>query len=322
MLRAHMQERWRQAGLADAKSMPVPYVHTGVAAVTHALRVAVGLESLMAGEREIAGQWNRAVTLARGQGLASSLLNTLQTTVGRTVRKVQRLTQFRHPSRGVLGLALTVAEAAASRSGHTPKAVVAGMGDIGRKTAQLLQANGWQVVRVNRTVTQHPEWRPWPEWLPLAREADVLVVATASGEPTVDLRGHAWTTLVIDLGVPAQVRHDAGQPVQGIDALLRAPATLPPVADTGAAHELVQAGVAEFLVACGKREQAGLLRVAHDAYDRAAYQVLPGLLETELPELEPDRRTKLHATLRDLLREVSREIVQEVATQARRAERR
>jgi glutamyl-tRNA reductase len=321
MLRAVMQERWQQAGMV-ATTLPVPYVRTGAAAVAHVLRVAVGLESLVVGEREIAGQWNRAVAQARGQGLAAPLLNALQTTVGRTVRKVQRLTHFRHPSRGVHGLALAAAETVPPRLGRKRMAVVAGMGEIGRKTAQLLQNQGWQVVRVNRTAGRATDWSPWSELLTKAAQADVLVVASAGRAPTVDLRGHHVRALVVDLGAPAQVVADPEQPVWGLDELLRLPLALPPEADVTAARELVEAGVAEFLVECGKREQAELLRAAHDAYDRAAYQQLPQLLERELADLEPERRHKLYLGLRELLRDVSRQVVQQVASSARDAVRR
>lgn len=321
MLRAVMQERWQAAGLAGS-SLPVPYVRTGPAAVGHVLRVAVGLESLVVGEREIAGQWNRAVASARAEGLAAPLLNALQTTVGRTVRKVQRLTHFRHPSRGVHGLALAAAETLPPRPGHKRTAVVAGMGDIGRKTAQLLQSHGWQVIRVNRTPGRHADWQPWTTLVAHAARADVLVVATAARTPTVDLRGKVAPRLVVDLGAPAQVVAAPGQQVWGLDELLRLPMALPPDEDVRAARELVEAGVAEFQVECGKREQADLLRAAHDAYDHAAYHRLPRLLESELTELDPERRHKLYLSLRDLLRDVSRQVVQQVATSARDAVRR
>ena len=97
---------------------------------------------------------------------------------------------------------------------------------------------------------------------------------------------------------------------------------LPPDEDVRAARALVEAGVAEFQVECGKRGQADLLRAAHDAYDHAAYQRLPQLLEDELAEMDPERRHKLYLSLRELLRDVSRQVVQQVATSARDSVRR
>lgn len=337
--RAQMVERWLhpqfqqehlqlQGVASDRRTLPVPYLYTGRTAVLHLLRVAVGLESFVVGEREIAGQLNRALAHARDQGTASPVQNALQTALGRTVRKVQRLTRWRQAARGVHGLAVeTLRTALAKGSEMTAVAerrttvVVAGMGEIGRKVAGLAAATGQHhVLRVNRTPAVGV--KAWDTLGPLCAEADALIVATGAPAPIVDLRGLTRPgradLVVIDLGAPQQVLVDAADPVRllGLDALLALPASQPDPEDMGAVHELVEEGVREFLVECQKRDLAGVLRAAHDAYDRLSYQAVPALLATELGDIDPDRRRRLEATVRDLLRIETRSIVDHIEAAA------
>ncbi len=326
IMRAQMVERWLP--LSGGRALPVPYLYTGASAVTHLLRVAVGLESFVVGEREIAGQLNRAVVSARTGGHASAYHNALQTAVGRTVKKVQRLTRWRHHVRGVHGLAFdTIRMTVPPLADRRRKVAVIGMGEIGRKAAGLLLSiGGYDVVRVNRTVPAEREG----EWLPLAthldsvlESVDAIVVATGAAEPTVDLRTIAQrrsTRLVaVDLGAPHQILVPGDDSVHyhGLDELLSLPSVAPHEADLQAVLELVGEGAQEFLVECRKRELAGLLRAAHDAYEKFSYEAMPAFIEAELSDvLDPDRRRKVQAQLRDLLRDYSREIVQQIEAAA------
>jgi glutamyl-tRNA reductase len=324
VLRAQMQDRWVRAGLANSTGgLPVPYLRVGPAAVSHILRVAVGLESFVVGEREIAGQLNRSVVEARRAGHASPLLNALQTAVGRTVRKVQRLTRWRHHARGVHGLALEAATRALPALADRKRiAVVVGMGEIGRKAATLFQTSHWRVVRVNRTVPTERirEWHPLATLPEHLHDADALIVATGAHLPVVDLAGVARALVVIDLGAPPQVDAPADVAILGLDELLALPSARPQEADEQTVLELVGEGVAEFLLECRKRDLATLLRAAHDAYDRACYEELPALLQAELGD-DPERKRRLHAGLRDLLRTYARDIVQHIEAAAQVRER-
>ena len=103
----------------------------------------------------------------------------------------------------------------------------------------------------------------------------------------------------------------------GLDELLSLPSVAPHEADLQAVLELVGEGAQEFLVECRKRELAGLLRAAHDAYEKFSYEAMPAFIEAELSDvLDPDRRRKVQAQLRDLLRDYSREIVQQIEAAA------
>ncbi len=304
-----------------------PYAHIRSRAVLHLLRVAVGLESFVLGEREIAGQLNRAVTSARAQGQASAHLNALQTTVGRTVKKVQRLTNFRHHSRGVHGLALdALREHFGQLIDVKPRVAVIGMGEIGRKTAGLLAQSGFEVHRVNRTVPADRvgDWLLLDDALPaLLQHVDAVVVATGSRRTTVHLHAGDLPSdrklVVIDLGAPAQVSRPRSANLRylSLDDLLNLPQVMPQPHEQSVVADLVQEGAREFLFECKKRDLASLLRATHDAYDRAAYTTMPALLETELgTAIDGDRRKKLQTALRDMMRNFVRDIVGHIETTA------
>lgn len=329
VVRAQMVERWRdQPELQRGTHWPQPYLYVGRSAVQHILRVAVGLESFVVGEREIAGQLNRALMTARQAGHASVLHNALQTAVGRTVRKVARLPTWRHHARGVHGLALeAVRHFLAERPPHPdgrerPEVAVVGMGEIGRKTAHLLASyGGCHVHPVNRTVPEaHAgQWQPLGALPQLLERVDAVVIATGAREPILDLTSiveRQPQLLVVDLGAPAQVSGTQRVPPwvrwQGLDALLSLPVLGPEPTETQLVLEMVDEGVREFLVECSKRDLAQLLRATHDRYDELAWQQLPQFLHEELADLDPDRRKRIEANLRGLLRGFARDLVQEI----------
>lgn len=332
LLRAQMVDRWLASGNegAHVRQLPSPYVFTGRSAVQHLLRVAVGLESFVLGEREIAGQLNRALMAARQAGHASAYHNALQTAVGRTVRKVQRLTHWRHHTRGVHGLAMEAVRRHLTPqidAGERPTVGVLGMGEIGRKAAAALgQLGTLKVVRINRTVSpeQVGEVIPYSELSSILPSLEALVVATGAREPTVDMRllaGRESPLLLVDLGAPHQVQVDDedGNPhlhCIDLDDLLAEPAASPNLGELPTVQDLVEEGAREFLLETRKRELAGLLRAAHDAYDRHGYELLPKLVDAELPDLPEAERRRLEGAIRNLLRDMTREFVQQVETVA------
>ena len=334
VMRAQMAARWGGAAEVlqlDPRRMPSPYVYTGRPAVAHLLRVAVGLESFVVGEREIAGQLNKALVAARGAGQTSKLHNALQTALGRTVKKVQRRTAWRHTTRGVHSLALeTIQEHLRELGQHRPSTVkptvgVIGMGEIGRKAAGLLEAHaGCSVVRFNRTVPPERvgEWQPLDQLAVLLPQLDAIVAATGARAPCLRLRDlvpkppkGAPPLLVVDLGSPMQVTGAELPWIRyvGLDQLVARPNVGPTDEEVLAAVEVVEEGVREFQLECRKRDLAPLLRAAHDLYDVSAYSQLPELLERELPgDDHAEARKRLQSTMRDLLRELARGLVKEI----------
>lgn len=334
VMRAQMAARWTTAAdvlQLDPRRMPSPYVYTGRPAVAHLLRVAVGLESFVVGEREIAGQLNKALVAARGAGQTSKLHNALQTALGRTVKKVQRRTAWRHTTRGVHSLALeTIQEylreiGADRRPNAKPVVAVIGMGEIGRKAAGLLEAHGsCEVVRFNRTVPPERvgEWLPMDQLPATLPRLDAIVAATGARTPCLNLRELVAKPntkepplLVVDLGSPMQVTGAELPWIRyvGLDQLVARPNVGPTDEEVSAAVEVVEEGVREFQLECRKRDLAPLLRSAHDLYDSSAYAQLPELLERELPgEEHAESRKHLQIAMRHLLRELARGLVREI----------
>lgn len=331
VMRAQMLDRWVRADLHPRPRLdqiPKPYTYAGRSAVRHLLRVAVGLESFVVGEREIAGQLNRALAAARLAGQGSGFHNALQTAVGRTVKKVQRMTAWRHHGRGVHSLAIEVLQRHLQQhppANGKPTVVVIGMGEIGRKVAGLVGTIAkCKVVRVNRTVPpeRRNEVRPLSEVKQLLANCDAVVVATGARDPVVDLAAlrlppRQAPLLVVDLGAPAQVAgYQQQQAVYcGLDDLLSLPTVAPDDAESGHVLELVEEGLREFLLECRKRDWAGVLRAVHDSYEAASYVQLPALLAAELPD-RPDDRARLEAAMRELLRTLARDVVQQIEAAA------
>jgi glutamyl-tRNA reductase len=330
VLRAQMVDQWRRAGLIGggdetagvAKTPPQPYGFTGDSAVRHLLRVAVGLESFVQGEREVAGQLNRALDRARAESSAATLHNALQSALGRTVRKVQRLTAWRQAARGVHGLCFEALERELpARPGRVRSVAVVGQGEIGRKVVALLTGTkSWRVHKFNRTVHGR-------EVLPLAQvremlpRLDALVVATGARQVVLDLQVHHRPNplVVVDLGAPPQVTlaDAAGAKLISLDDLLHTPTNDTAPADRAAVEALVEDGVREFLIEHRKRELADLLRAVHDAHGRAAHVRLPQVLANALPEVEPDRRRRVELALAEVLREHTRGVVHAIEAAAR-----
>ncbi|WP_169166782.1 glutamyl-tRNA reductase [Cellulomonas taurus] len=85
---------------------------TGTAVAEHLFAVASGLESMVVGEREIAGQVRRALTTARRDGTTTSGLEGLFQAASRTSRAVGAHTGLGAAGRSVVGVALDLVEAA------------------------------------------------------------------------------------------------------------------------------------------------------------------------------------------------------------------
>lgn len=304
LARAQMLRRWGDADLP--KPHPEPYVYTGDDAALHLVRVALGLESFVRGEREIAGQLNRAFAAARADDMAAPDLNALQTVLGRAVKRVQRHTAFGARARGVHGLAVDMLR----DNIGSGRVCVVGMGEIGRKAAQLAAQSGFETVRVNRTVPtkQVGLWQPLTNVQRCISDADAVIVATGARVPVLiaDHFPADRRTLVVDLGTPAQVDVSSDRvDYRGLDALLVGVGGSDD--DLAAVHAMADDATAEYRMALRKRSIAGLLRATQDQYDAFAYGELPRLLRgAGAGELEPEVRAAVRAYTRGIVAEIEK----------------
>lgn len=319
LLRSWMQRRFRAVRPGD-EDVPTPYALEGAAAVRHFLRVAAGLESLVPFEREIAGQCSRALASSRREGLGSQVLDQLGHAAGRSVARIQKLSEFRDTCRGVAGIAVDVVLARIGPVGAAPNVGVAGLGEMGRKIAQALEARGARVLSFNRT-RRHERCAPLTEIRERLHALDALVVATGARRATVDLRGlpeRGRRLVVLDLGVPPQVAASGagGLDLLGIDDLpIGERAAIDPRA-LELATQAVELGVQEHLLACERRHSARLLAAVEARRIELRESTLPTLLDQHVADLAPARRRRLEAALSALLGDQQRALVDAIEERA------
>jgi glutamyl-tRNA reductase len=328
LLRAWMLRRWRDR--FGAAALPCPYVHVGAEAARHFIGVAVGLDSFVPGEREIAGQCNRALLEARHEGTSGPLLQALGQGAARTVRRVERLCRFRDAGRGVHQLVRDLLAERLPRLGRPARVGVWGMGEIGRKVAALLRSRALAVTCFNRTIPDEHRgaWLPLADLAAVLPELDALVVATGAQQPLLLARdlassGREAPLLVVDLGNLPQVApadETAGVELAGLDDLLAQRTVAVQDSERQVAHEAVELGVDELALAWRKRAAAQWLRVAQESRSRLAAERLPELLDAHAGDLPPDRRRKLEVALRSLLKDQQRDMVAHADVAARGAE--
>lgn len=113
----------------------------GAAATEHLFAVAAGLDSVVVGEREVAGQVRRALTHAQAAGTTSGRLGRLFQAASRTAKDVGARTALSSASRSIASVALDLAAAAGtSRAGIAgTSALLFGTGAYAGCVAELLR---------------------------------------------------------------------------------------------------------------------------------------------------------------------------------------
>ena len=194
---------------------------TGNDVVEHLFAVSSGLESVVVGEGEIAGQVRRALDAARARGTVSSDLERLFQVASRTSRGVKNRTGITSAGRSVVRLALDMCEsritdwAATSvllvGTGAYAGASLAAMRDRGVTTVRVYSRTG----RAQKFAASHDIDAVPLDGLVEAVAASDLVV-TCSVAPTVILdaetvskaqvvAGALERRLIVDLGLPRNV---------------------------------------------------------------------------------------------------------------------
>jgi glutamyl-tRNA reductase len=109
-------------------------------AVEHLFAVAAGLDSVVVGEREVAGQVRRALAAAQAAGTTSGRLGRLFQAASRTAKDVGAQTALSSASRSIASVALDLAAAGTGRAGIAgTSAVLFGTGAYAGCVAELLR---------------------------------------------------------------------------------------------------------------------------------------------------------------------------------------
>lgn len=325
LLRCRMLARMQSRGLPPSHRIQ-PYTFAGDDAARHLLRVAIGQESLVVGERQIAGQLFRSLEAARRRGTSARLLNGLGSIAGRLVRIAQRRGCVDSSSRGVHSLAVQWLR---HRLGARPDArvVVVGLGSIGRRVLGLLRAEGWaRPSGCNRTVApEHSETVFGLDALDgLLATADAVVVCSAAPSPLLDgallARVQRTTPLpLLDLGIPHQVATEGLPPWArraGLDELRRfhegqqTPGTRE--ARTEVATELVERALTELQGFRGEPTFAEVLLAVRRRQQELVETALPRLRAGRLAELEPELRAQIEDDMRCALQSYGHSILRSI----------
>lgn len=313
LLSAQMLHRWKAATL-QGTALPSPFVWKEEAAVEHLFRVVVGLESLAVGEAQIAGQFQDALQLARDEQTISPLLNRLGTAAGRLAQAAFQQGFRSDHGRGIHGLVVQTILAHRQSDADTCVAV-AGMGVMGRKTAQILDGiPGIRVSRWNRS--PRPLCRPLSKLSEETEQLDILVLATGASRALflpemLPLEKRRKPLLVLDIGHPRQATAALQEHPQvdykGIDHFVQE--------RLGGAPEwsmemqsVMEEERQDFLRRCRERDWGHLLGRIHQQRHHFVHQRLNSFLDEHFNDLSPSRRRLLVEEIGGLLREYAHDI--------------
>lgn len=203
-----------RAALADVSGTSRDHVASltthavGRDVVQHVFEVAAGLDSMVVGEREVAGQLRRALQAARRAGTTSPLLEDVFQRASRASRRIAVSTDLAAAGRSIVSVALDLASARSARAGcprevpaweeadgpHLPtgtwagaRAVVLGTGAYAGATVAALRRRACGDIAVWSSSGRAEEFagRHDVEALPV----DGLVAALASADLVVSCRG-------------------------------------------------------------------------------------------------------------------------------------
>ena len=319
LLEAQMLNRWAEA-FPGTPDLPQVNVYVGKDAALHVFRLVAGLESLSSGEAEIAGQFQQALQNAMSEKTTSRILNGIGRFAGGMAKTSFRMGFRSTRTRGIHVLVGQFLQQHFRGTSAGRRALVVGMGEIGRKIADFLEANvDVQVTRMNRTVAGKHEqaWVPLSELMAHAAAADAVVLATGARTPVVTREMLAplvreTPMLVMDVGIPRQAHPD----VESLPSILyrnvdhlAALNVEGPAGQESALEEEVVRQVDRFKRFCLERHMVRLLRRAQEKRLEMTQETIGRLVEEKLGDLlPPQERAKVAQAMRDLVREYSNDV--------------
>lgn len=265
---AQVAERVRAAiGDGEPHSGPLA-VREDADALRHLFDVGAGLDSMVVGEREIAGQLRRALKAAQREGTASGLLTETIEQALRTSRKVAHLTRLATTGRSVVAVGLDMIE----REWASTHVLIIGTGAYAGAVVAALRERGCPCITVHSAsgraeafAASHPGTHPATGSLAQAlAHADVVLSCRGLGRPllTADLLaqatvGRSTPLAVLDLAVARDVEPAAAE-LPGV-LLVDLPTIQRHVPDAsrrevGRARSLVDAGVKDLVSRLKGRE--------------------------------------------------------------------
>lgn len=293
-------------------------VHAGRRVAEHLFSVASGLESVVSGEGEIAGQVRRALKSARKEGTTSPELERLFQRASQAQRKVKNVTALGRAGRSLVRLALELADSRIA-DWSAERVLLVGTGAYAAVTLATLRERGAENIsvyspsgRAEIFAAKHGI-RPISEadYARTAARSSLLITCTTATEPVLGVeqlqRPVGLTSagcpvgqhsqLVVDLGMPRNV-DPAIATLEGVALLdletIRLHAPLEELQATDAARSVVREAADTFHVV-GSRQSVTPSVVALRSH-------IFGLLETEIDRARArgDEDGKVEQALRHL----------------------
>ena len=192
------------------------YIITGKEAIKHLFRVGTGLDSQILGDFEIIGQIKQSLNRSKRLNLISGRLERLVNSVIHASKKIKNQTKL---SSGATSVAYASVQYIIKnvKNISKKKIVLFGIGKIGRNTCEnlLKHTKNEHIVLINRTKEKAEKIalkfpvlvKPYGELTSEISNADVLIVATSSSNPTItkDLIFNSKNLLILDLSIPRNV---------------------------------------------------------------------------------------------------------------------
>ena len=182
------------SGIPLEESKQYSYFHRGSAAITHVLRVAASLDSMVVGEPQILGQLKDAYRAAVEGNATGAILNKLLTRSFSVAKRVRTETNIGSSAVSISYAAVQLAKKIFGDLAGK-KVLLAGAGEMAELAAEHLMAQGVaKVVVANRTLERavtlarafHGTAVSLDELVPQLAEVDILISST--GAPGLILR--------------------------------------------------------------------------------------------------------------------------------------
>jgi len=237
----------------------------GDAVAMHLFAVASGLESVVVGEGEIAGQVRRALGQARKAGTTSTELERLFQRASEAQRSVKNATALGRAGRSLVRLALDLADSRIA-DWAALRVLLVGTGSYAAATLAALRDHGAVDISVHSPSGRGEKFAlkhgightPADDFAATAARADLIITCTSVEQPVVDAALlHAGGVdadtrrLVIDLGLPRNVDPDVAT-VPGVTLLdletIRLHAPLEELQATDAARAVVTEAARRFTI--------------------------------------------------------------------------
>jgi glutamyl-tRNA reductase len=197
----------------------VGFVYKNQEAIDHLFRVGTGLDSQILGDFEIIGQLKNSFEQSRSLGLINTFLDRLLNSVIQTSKRIKNETEISSGATSVSFAAVQYIIRNVENIGNK-NILLFGTGEIGKNTCENLvkHTKNKQITIINRTKSTAEivagklsvVVKDYVDLQEELQKADVLVVATAAQNPTIDkaLLNLKKPLLILDLSIPKNVHEN------------------------------------------------------------------------------------------------------------------